>query len=173
MADSQISQTGPFFRKLSLFNATWFSFDPRTDPDGESAVLDFAQDAGVLVEILHRSSTWDLRAKSQFAPAKTWNDVLYLRKIRQKECIGVASVITFASSDFARPDLGSISVEGYVPGNEHIRLCSLKTLAALACPWIIPISPNFKFWRSHSSPTVDFARKTTASLTIREASQWS
>ena len=43
---------------------------------------------------------------------------------------------TFASSDFARPDLGSILVEGYVHGNEHIRLCSqaLKTLAALACP---------------------------------------
>ena len=31
-----------------------------------------------------------------------------------KECIGVASVITFACSDFAGPDLRSILVEGYV-----------------------------------------------------------
>ena len=49
---------------------------------------------------------------------------------------------------------------------EHIRLCFHKTLAALACPWIMPISPNF--WRSHSRR---FARKTTAWLTIHKASQ--
>ena len=52
--------------------------------------------------------------------------MLQSRENCQKEWISVASVITFACSDFARPDSGSISIEGYVHGNEHICLGSLK-----------------------------------------------
>ena len=72
-------------------------------------------------------------AKARFALAKTCKDVLYSREIRQKECIGVATVITFACSDFVGPDLGSILVESYVHRNEHIRLCSLCSTQGLSC----------------------------------------
>ena len=81
---------------------------PRADSDDEAAwpgcvaaFLDSAQDAGVRVEKLHRACTWFFRAKARLAPAKTWKDVLQSRENRQKECIGVASVITFACSDLA------------------------------------------------------------------------
>ena len=47
--------------------------------------------------------------------------MLHSGENRQKICIGVASVITLACSDFARPDLGPTPAEGYVRGDEHIR----------------------------------------------------
>ena len=69
-------------------------------------------------------------AKARLAPAKTWENVLHSRENCQKEYIGVTSVlfITFACSGFAGPDLdlGSISVQGYVHGHEHIWLGSFK-----------------------------------------------
>ena len=46
---------------------------------------------------------------------------------RQKECTGVAPVITFACSNFAGQDSRSILVKNYVHGYEHILLGSLKS----------------------------------------------
>ena len=43
---------------------------PPADSDDEAAFLDSAQDAGVLVENLHRACPWFLCAKSRLAPAK-------------------------------------------------------------------------------------------------------
>ena len=57
MADLQMSQTGPFFRKISLFDATYFDIAPRAGSDDEANVLNSAQDAGVRDENLHRSHT--------------------------------------------------------------------------------------------------------------------
>ena len=121
-----MSQIGTFFRKVRLFDATIFDMAPRIDFDDEAAFLDSAQDAGVLVENLHSVCVWSFRAKAQLAPAKTWRDVLQSRENRQKECIGVSSVVTFACSDFAGTDSGSILVEGDVHGEKPIRLHSLK-----------------------------------------------
>ena len=47
----------------------------------------------------------------RFTPAKTWKDVLHSQENCKRECISVASVITFArsESDFAWPDLGDFS----------------------------------------------------------------
>ena len=126
MTDSQMSQLGTFFRKIRLFDATIFDMAPRADSDDEAAFLDSDQDAGVLVEKLHSACTLFFCAKARLAPAKTWKDVLQFRGNRQKECIGVASVITIACSDFARPYSGSFLIEGCVHGDKPIRPCSLE-----------------------------------------------
>ena len=49
MAGSQKSKTGPFFRKISLFNAACFDIASLrlADSDDEAAVLHSAQDAGI------------------------------------------------------------------------------------------------------------------------------
>ena len=39
MADSQVLQTGPFFRKFSILDATCFDFAPLADYDDKAAVL--------------------------------------------------------------------------------------------------------------------------------------
>ena len=82
MAHSKMSQTGPSFRKISLFDATCFHITPQSplaDSDDEAVVLYSAQDAGVLVETLHLAYTWFFRGKALLAPAKTWKDVLHSR----------------------------------------------------------------------------------------------
>ena len=98
--------------------------------------------------------------KARLAPAKNWKDVLQCRENRQKECIGVASVIsrliTFACSDFAGPDSGPILVEGYVHGNEPIRLGSLKRglpMNHAALPKLLEIT--FEAISEHNSTTDD------------------
>ena len=111
MADLQISQSGPLFLKNSLFDAKRFDFARQADFDDEAAVLHSAQDAGVRDENLHPACTWFFRAKDRLEPAKTWKDVLHFRENRQKECIDVASDITFACSDIIRPDLGTALIE--------------------------------------------------------------
>ena len=88
-----MSQIGTFFRKIRLFEATIFGMAPRADSDDEAAFLDSAQDAGVLVENLHRACRWFFRAKARLTPAKTWKHVLQSRENRKKQFIGVASVI--------------------------------------------------------------------------------
>ena len=57
MADSQMSQTGPIFRKISLFDAKCFDIAPLADSDDKAVILNSAQDAGVQVEYLHRACT--------------------------------------------------------------------------------------------------------------------
>ena len=56
----------------------------------------------------------------------SWKDVLDSRKNQQEECLGVASVITFACSHISRLDLGMILIEGYVHGYANILFGSLK-----------------------------------------------
>ena len=68
--------------------------------------------------------TWFVRAKARLA-AKSWKDVLDSRKSCQEECLGVASVITFACSHIDGPD-SITSVEGYVHSDENIQLGSLR-----------------------------------------------
>ena len=48
-----LDQTGPFFRKICLSDATYFDITPRADSDDEANVLNSAQDAGVRDENLH------------------------------------------------------------------------------------------------------------------------
>ena len=45
-----------------------FDMAPLADSDEEAAFLVSAQDAGVLVENLHRACTWFFRAKARLAP---------------------------------------------------------------------------------------------------------
>ena len=66
------------------------------------------------------------RAKARLEPDKSWKDVLDSRKTRQEECLGVASVITFACSHISRSDFEMTLIEGYVHGDANIRLGSLK-----------------------------------------------
>ena len=70
-------QSGPIFRKTSLFDAKCIEFAPLADYDDEVQVFDSAQNAGVLDENLHRACTWFFCAKARLAPAKTWRDVLH------------------------------------------------------------------------------------------------
>ena len=87
------SQIGPFFFESS--NLTLLL----VDSDDEAAVLPPDQDAGVRDENMQCAHTWLVLAKARLAPAKSWKDVFDSRKKRQNKCLGVASVITFASSD--------------------------------------------------------------------------
>ena len=73
------------------------------------------------------------RAKARLAPTKTWKDVLIvlhsrLFTVKSPERFASVRVITFACSDFAGLDLGSISVEDYAHGYEHVQLDFLKCL---------------------------------------------
>ena len=52
MTHTQMSQTGILFRKISLFDAC-YDIAPQADSNDKAAVLDSAQDSGVLVENLH------------------------------------------------------------------------------------------------------------------------
>ena len=134
MADSQMSQTGPIFRKISLFDAKCFDIAPLADSDDKAVILNSAQDAGVQVEYLHRACTWFFSVKTPLAPANTWKDVLHSWLNRQKEWIGAASSITFACSYFA--------------GQCIVTKISSLAFSNAGCPWIMQFSPNF--WRSHS-----------------------
>ena len=93
IAASETSQIGPFFFESS--NLTLLL----VDSDDEAAVLPPDQDAGVRDENMQCAHTWLVLAKARLAPAKSWKDVFDSRKKRQNKCLGVASVITFASSD--------------------------------------------------------------------------
>ena len=84
------------------------------------------QEAGVCEDNLRRACTWFFRAKARLEPNKSWKDVLDSRKTRQEECLGVASVITFACSHISRSDFEMTLIEGYVHGDANIRLGSLK-----------------------------------------------
>ena len=53
MTHAQMSQTGILFRKISLFGATCYDMAPQADFNDKAAVLNSAQDPGVLVENLH------------------------------------------------------------------------------------------------------------------------
>ena len=46
MADLQMSHTGPFFQKISLFDSNKFSFAFLAGSEDEANVLNYAQDAG-------------------------------------------------------------------------------------------------------------------------------
>ena len=71
-------------------------------------------------------------AKARLVPAKSWKDVLDSQNNRQNECLGVAFVIKFASSDIDRPDSGTSPVEGYVHDDSDA-----------GCQLTIQISLNF------------------------------
>ena len=90
---------------------------------------------------LHGACTWVFSRPSSIGTCQTWKDVLHSGENRQKECIGVASVITLACSDFARPGLGprAMCVAMNIFGS---------VLSNAGCPWIMLIASNF--WRSHS-----------------------
>ena len=57
MAVAQISQSGPLFPKISPLDAKYFDFAWRADFDDEAVVLNFAQNAEVRDENLHRACT--------------------------------------------------------------------------------------------------------------------
>ena len=120
-----MSQLGSFFRKIT-FELQHVDLAPLTDSREVAALLPLDQEAAVLDDNLQSACTWFFRAKARLEPAKFWNDVQNSRKTRQEECLGVASVITFACSHISRSDLGMILVEGCVHGNANIRLGSLK-----------------------------------------------
>ena len=120
-----MSQLGSLFRKITFFESQHVDLALLTDSHEMAALLPHDQEAAVLDFNLHRACTWFFRAKAPLEPAKSWNDVLN----SQEECLGVASVITFAFSHISRSDLGMILVEGCVHGNANIQLGSL-TLAS-------------------------------------------
>ena len=70
------------------------------------------------------------RAKARLEPDKSWKDVLDSRKNRQEECLGVASVITFACSHISRSFLEMTLFDSYVHGNANIWPGFAQTLAA-------------------------------------------
>ena len=90
----KISQSGTFFQqtKKSLLDATCLALLHRQYSDEEADVLDSTQDAGVLDEM-----------------------ILYSLQNSQKECIGVAFLILFASIDIIKPDLT------WVQGCVHVK----------------------------------------------------
>ena len=98
-----------------------------------AAFLSLDQEAGVCNDNLHLAWQWSTMcmvfcSKARLEPAKSWKDVLSFRKNWQRECLGVASVITFASSHISRSpaDLGMTLVEGYVHSDANILFGSLK-----------------------------------------------
>ena len=101
-----MSQLGIFFLNFFFLDSQHADLAPRAD--------------------LHRACTWFFRAKARLEPDKSWKDVLDSRKTRQEECLGVASVITFACSHISRSDFEMTLIEGYVHGDANIRLGSLK-----------------------------------------------
>ena len=95
-----------------------------------ASLLPLDREAGEREDNLHRAYTWFFRAKARLEPDKSWKDVLDSRKNRQEECLGVASVITFACSHISRSFLEMTLFDSYVHGNANIRLGFAQTLAA-------------------------------------------
>ena len=96
------------------------------ESDDEAAIIPPDQATGVRDENMQHANTCFVPAKALLVPAKSWKVVLDSQNNRQNECLGIASVITFASSDIDRQASGTTSVKGYLHGNEHILLGLLK-----------------------------------------------
>ena len=102
-----------FFQEISLFDATWFDIAAHTKPHADS-------DERQLSLILPKTQESELKIMYTVFPCQSFigtcqnlEGCAASRENRQKECIGVASVITFVCSDFTTPDCWSILVEGY------------------------------------------------------------
>ena len=63
------------------------------------------------VENLHRACIWFFRAKTRLVPSKNLKEFAALPRKSPERCLG--------HYDFAGPNLGSSSVEGYAHGDEH------------------------------------------------------
>ena len=126
MADSETSQFLNFSNRSILCSQVASMRNISTlllvNSDDEAAILPPDQDTGVRDENMQHAHTCFVPAKARLVPAKSWKDVLDSQNNRQNECLGVAFVIKFASSDIARPDSGTFQVEGYVHDDEKIRL---------------------------------------------------
>ena len=111
MADVQISQSGPFFPKISLLDAKCFDFAWLTDlfcPRCRSAKWKFAW--CLYMVFPHQSSIG--------ACQNLEGCVAFPRKPPNR--IDVVSDITFACSDIIRPDLGTALIENYVDANVYV-----------------------------------------------------
>ncbi len=78
-----------------------------------------------------RACTWLFSARVDgnlvdSSPNATFKALLDSRKELQKNCLGVADVITFTFSDLSKTEPWSFSVEGFIHGKREISRCSLN-----------------------------------------------
>ena len=151
MEDLQVLQSGPFFWKISLLDATCFDFAPWVDYDDLAAVLDSAQNAALPDENLLSACTLFFSARAQLASAKTWKDVLHSQENSQQECIasGIASAIVLACSVHHKTGFWDNLCQGLCASwCTYAAAWIASNSSSAGCPWTIWISPNF--WKSHT-----------------------